>query len=88
MKGQLNMTKSMGGDVFVPMVSVNLCRWLRSGSLPMIRKKNLKVADWLVEVSQFVTGGWFYVFLSYLNRFVYGFGLIWNSSSSRVCVAL
>ena len=29
MKGQLNMTKSMGGDVFMPMVSINLCRWLR-----------------------------------------------------------
>jgi len=29
MKGQLNVTKSMDGDVFMPMVSINLCRWLR-----------------------------------------------------------
>jgi len=56
--------------------------------LPMIRRKNLKVADCPMEVSQFVTGGWFYVFLSYLNRFVYGFCLIWNSSSSRVWLKL
>jgi len=54
------------------------------GGLPMVWKKNLKVADWPVVVSQFVTGGWFYVFLSYLNRFVYRFCLIWNLSSSRV----
>ena len=25
------MAKSMGGDVFVPMVSINPCRWLRWG---------------------------------------------------------
>ena len=29
-------------------------------------------------------GGSFYAFLSYLNRFVYGFCVIWNSNSSRV----
>jgi len=39
-------------------------------------RKNLEVADRLVEVFQFVTGGQFYVFLSYLDRFVYGFCLI------------
>jgi len=50
----------------------------------MIRKENLKVADWSMVVSQFVTGGKFYVFLSYLSRFVYGFCLIWNSNPSRV----
>ena len=44
--------------------------------LPMIQKKNLKVADWPVVVSQFATGGWFYVFRSYLSRFVYGLCLI------------
>ena len=54
----------------------------------MIRRKNLMVADWPMEVSQFVVGGWFYVFLSYLNRFVYGFCLIWNSSSSHVWLLL
>jgi len=49
-----------------------------------MRRKNLEVADRLVEVFQFVTGGQFYIFLSYLDRFVYGFCLIWNSNSSRV----
>jgi len=29
MKGQLNAVESMGNDVFVPMVSINLCRWPR-----------------------------------------------------------
>ena len=29
MKGQLNLTKSMGGDAFMPMVSVSFYRWLR-----------------------------------------------------------
>ena len=29
MKGQLNVTKTMGGDMFMPLVSINLCRWLR-----------------------------------------------------------
>ena len=41
----------------------------------MMRGKDLEVADRLVEVFQFVTGGCFYVFLSYLNRFVHGFCL-------------
>ena len=50
----------------------------------MTRKEDLEVADWSMVASQFVTGGLFYVFLSYLNRSVYGFCLIWNSSSSRV----
>ena len=48
-KGQLNMTKSMGGDAFMPMATMK--------SLPMIWKENLKVADWSMVVSQFVTGG-------------------------------
>jgi len=48
MEGWLNVTKSIGDDVFV--------RWLRQGSLPMMRRKNLEVADRLVEVFQFVMG--------------------------------
>jgi len=43
------VAKSMGGDVFVPMASFNL--------LPMTRKEDLKVADWSMVASQFVTGG-------------------------------
>ena len=27
MRRQLDMAKSMGGDVFTPMASVNRCRW-------------------------------------------------------------
>ena len=38
-------------------------------------KEDSKRVGWSVAVFQFVTGGWFYVFLSYLNRFVYGFCL-------------
>jgi len=41
MRRQLNVAKSMGGDVFMPMVSVNHCL----GSLPMIWKEDLKVVD-------------------------------------------
>jgi len=39
MEGWLNMTKSIGDDVFVPM----------AGSLPMMRRRNLTVADRFVE---------------------------------------
>jgi len=41
MEGRLNMTNSIGDDVFVP----------------MMRRKNLRVADRFEEVFQFVTGG-------------------------------
>ena len=50
----------------------------------MIRRESPEATDRSVEVFQFVTGGSFYAFLSYLNRFVYGFCVIWNSNSSRV----
>ena len=50
MKGQLNLTKSITGDAFMPMVSVSFYRWLWR-SLPMIRKENVRVADWSVVVS-------------------------------------
>ena len=39
---------------------------------------------WFVEEFQFVTGDSFVISLNYLNRFVYGFRVIWNSNSNRV----
>ena len=72
MRRQLNVAKSMGGDVFMPMASINRCRWR---VLPMTWKEDLEVASWSMAVSQFVTAGWFYVFLNYLNHFVLGFCL-------------
>jgi len=53
-------------------------------SLPMIQKEDVEIADWSMVVFRFVAGRWFCVFLSYLNRFVYGFCLDWNLSPSRV----
>jgi len=50
----------------------------------MIRRESPEAADQFVEVFQFVTRRLLYVFLSYLNRFVYRFYVIWNSNSSRV----
>ena len=41
----------------------------------MIWRGDLEVADRLVGMFWFVTKGWFYVFLSYLDRFVHGFCL-------------
>jgi len=29
MRRRLDVAKSMGGDMFVPMASINLCRWLQ-----------------------------------------------------------
>jgi len=76
MEGWLNVTKSIGDDVFVPMATTRVsaddmgeesgsCRSV-CGGVPVCHR------------------GWLYVFLSYLNRFVYGFCVIWNSSSSCV----
>ena len=50
----------------------------------MIRKESLEVADRFVEVFQLATGEIVLCFLSYFNRFIYGFCVIWNSNSSRV----
>jgi len=54
----------------------------------MIRRESPEAVDRSVEVFQFVTGGSFYAFLSYLNRFVCRFYVIWNSNSSRVWLSL
>ena len=50
----------------------------------MTQKEDLKVADCSIVASQVVMGDSFMIFLSYLDRLVYVFYLIWNSSSSRV----
>ena len=54
----------------------------------MIRRESPGVADRFVKMFQLVTGGQLYDFLSYLNRFVYGFYVIWNSNSGRVWLLL
>ena len=43
MEGWLNVTKSIGDDVFVPMAMKR--------SLPMIQRENLEVADRLMGMS-------------------------------------
>ena len=43
MRKQLNVTKSRGGDVFVPMTSINAMA--TTGDLPMALKESVEVAD-------------------------------------------
>jgi len=72
-----------------------LCRWLALTFVDGYNGESADVAEGRLEGCRLVYGGvpvchgrivlcFFYVFLSYLNRFVYGFCLIWNSSSSHV----
>ena len=52
--------------------------------LPMILKRSAEVADWLMTVYRSVVEDSLMFSLVISVRFVYGFRLIWNSSSSRV----
>ena len=54
------------------------------GGVPMVVKKDAGVADWLMAVYQSVVKDSLLFSLVIRVRFVYGFHLIWNSSSSRV----
>jgi len=54
------------------------------GGLPMVVEEDAGVADWLVTVYQSVTEDSLMFSLVIRVRFVYGFRLFWNSSSSRV----
>jgi len=45
MRRQLNATKSRGGDVFVPMISINYLPMAIIGGLPMTMKGSAEDAD-------------------------------------------
>jgi len=50
----------------------------------MVMEKDAGVADWLITVYRSVVEDSLMLSLVIRVRFVYGFRLIWNSSSSRV----
>ena len=54
------------------------------GGLPMVVEEDAGVADWLITVYRSVVEDSLMFSLVIRVRFVYGFRLIWNSSSSRV----
>ena len=56
---------------------------VKSG-LPMVMEKDAGVADWLITVYRSVVEDSLMFSLVIRDRCVYGFCLIWNSSSSRV----
>jgi len=94
------MTKSRSSDAFMPMASADGCQWewwcvnadgqcwwlpiAVKGGLPMILKRIVGVADWLVAVCRSITEDSLIFSLVIRVYFVYGFRLIWNLSSSRV----
>jgi len=71
MRRQLNVAKSMGGDVFVLMASINRCRWGSADDMEG-RLEGCRLVRGGVPVCH---GRIVLCFLSYLNRFVHGFCL-------------
>ena len=54
------------------------------GGLPMVKEKDAGVAGWLITVYRLLMEDSLIFSLVIRVRFVYGFCLIWNLSSSRV----
>jgi len=75
------MAKSRSGGTFLTDGQHQCLPIMIAGRLLMALRE-LSIDPW--RCSSRLRGGWFCVFLSYLNRFVYGFCLIWNSSPGRV----
>jgi hypothetical protein len=76
MKEGLNVTKSIAGDVSVPMATTRESADDIKGEPGGCRS--------VCGVVRVCHGRIILCFLSYLSRFVYGFCVIWNSSFSRV----
>jgi len=83
MKRQLNATKSRGGDVFVPMTSINVCRWPQQEVCRWLWRKAWTLPIDLWRCPGRLQGASFMFSLVIRIRFVYGFHLVWNLSPSR-----
>ena len=81
---QPNMAKSRGGDAFVPMTSADGCRWLWKAVCRCLRRKAHGLPIDAVAVYRSIAEDSLMFSLVIRIRFVYGFRLISNSSSSRV----
>jgi len=55
-----------------------------TSGLPMLMKKDARIADWLMTVYRSVVDDSLMFSLVIRVRLVYGFRLIWNLSPSRV----
>jgi len=84
MKMQLHMTTSRVGDVFVPMTSINVCRWPQQEVCGWLCRKAWRLPIDLWRCPGRLQGGSFMFSLVIRIRFVYGFRLAWNSSPNRV----
>ena len=84
MKGQLNVTKSRGGNMFVPMISISVWRWPQQEVCRLLWRKAWRLPIDLWQCPGRLRGGSFLFSLVIRIRFMYGFHLVWNSSPSRV----